>query len=252
VSGRGTWQSTEWRHAASQAVVAATGADPSGLLGELLLVDTDLATVAAGIAAATRRHVLARLAYLARLKTLDEAEAGRLIAATNAPIAAVDRASTAAYRAQEYTGFPVPGKVAETRTVLHEATTAVAPARERYRQVKAVQHMAVALLELRFGSNVAAFCNLDSAARPWESVAERADEQAAEHAPRHGTPLGGSRLRHDQRAEEDINMTGPTPTTFKVVGTTSTPSLEVTTTPRRPFLGYATHHSLARFLPRLG
>jgi hypothetical protein len=162
----------------------ATGTTRTGLLGELLVTGADLGTVPNALAAATRRHARARLGYLHRLKTLAEAEAGRLVAATNGPIADVDRASLHVFRVEGYSGSPRPDLADEARHVLRDALAEVAPARERYRQVKEVAAMATALVEMSYGPNIAGFCTLDQATRPWEVVAERAAEQAAEHARR--------------------------------------------------------------------
>ncbi len=164
----------------------ATGTDRTAMLTDLVVIDADSRTLPASIAAATRRHVLARLAYLHRLKVLAEAEARDQVEATNDPITAVDHASLTLFKAEGYAGdAPAPAdRVAELRGELREITGALQPARERHAQVKQVAALARAIVELAYGVGIAGFSQLDQSVTSQETVAARAGEAAAERTRR--------------------------------------------------------------------
>lgn len=164
-------------------LTAATGGDRTALLGDLVLVDADLATVPGSIGATTERYALARLAYLARVLDLANAEGRRLVAATDASLTALGKARQALDRASGYLDTPPnPAKQGGFRADVARLAAAAAPDVERYRRATEAAAMVRCLVGSAFGEGVRSFAGPDRTTVAWETVATRAGESAANRA----------------------------------------------------------------------
>lgn len=172
------------RAALTAALGTETGDARTALLGDLVILDADAATVPASLGEASRRYALARLGWFSRVLALAEAEARGLVAATDAPITALGRARHAADVAEGYFGAaPAPAKVPALRAAAAEMATDLAPALERYRRATEATEVVRSMVSSAYG-DVSHFNRGDFGSSTWETVATRAGEAAADRARR--------------------------------------------------------------------
>lgn len=172
------------RAALTAALADATGDARDDGLRALILVDADLATVPASIGAATTAYAAARLGYLGRLLDLADAEARRLIAATDDPITALGKARHAADVADGYFGqAPAPEKAEGLRAEAARLSAELAPAVDRYRAAKGAADLVRARVETAYGP-VFRFHGGDYGTASWEDAAARAGKDAADRVRR--------------------------------------------------------------------